>query len=53
MTTDKREHEVGDRILLARSMSRTDGEWREVCCLCPLLRASDLAHAHLHAVTLA
>ena len=39
MTTDKREHEAGDEILLAGSTSSTDGKWRGVCCLCPLLPA--------------
>ena len=39
MTTDKREHEAGDEILVVGSVSRIDGEWRGVCCLCPLLPA--------------
>ena len=47
MTIDKREQEVVDGILLAGSALRTGGEWRWMCCLCQLLRASDLTHAHL------
>ena len=51
MTTDKREHEAGDEILLAGSASRT---WRMAGCVLPLPAAAsyDLAHAHFHSVTL-
>ena len=34
----ERERERDDNV------SRTDGEWQGVCCLIPLLPASDFAH---------
>ena len=51
MTTDKREHEARDEILLPGSSSRTDGEWQGVWPL-PAAASCDLAHAHLQPVTL-
>ena len=37
ITTDKREHKAGDKILVGDRASRSDGERRGVCCLSPLL----------------
>ena len=51
MTTDIREHEAGDEILLVGSVSRIVGEWRGVLPL-PAAASFDLEHAHLHPVTL-
>ena len=51
MTTDKKEHEAGDEILLAGSTSRTVGEWRGVLPL-PAAASCDLVHVHHHLVTL-
>ena len=51
MTTDKREHKVGDEILLAGSASRTVGERLGVLPL-PAAASCNLTHAHLHSVTL-
>ena len=51
MTTDKREHEAGDEILLAGSASRTVGEWWDVLSL-SAAASCDLTHVHLHPVTL-
>ena len=50
MTIDKREHEAGNKILLAGSVSRTVGEWRGVLPL-TAVTSCDLLHAHLHTVT--
>ena len=49
MTTDRREHEAGDEILLAGSLSKTVGEWRHLLAL-PAAASCDIAH--LHPVTL-
>ena len=51
MTTDKREHEAGDDILLVDQGLLENGG---VCCLypAPAVANCDLAHAHLHLVTL-
>ena len=51
MPTDKGEHEAGDKILLAGCVSRTVEEWRGVLPL-PAAASCDLAHAHLHSITL-
>ena len=49
MTTDKWEHKAGDEILLVGLLQSG-----VVCCLCPVpaVASCDLAHAHLHPVTL-
>ena len=53
MTTDEREHEAEDEILLVGRALRTVGEWRDVLPLpLPAADSCDLAHAHLHPVTL-
>ena len=51
MTTDKREHEAGEKVVLAGSASKIVGEWRGVLPL-PGAASCDLVHAHLHLVTL-